>query len=131
MSTPFLLPTITINESFISVFSEENFSSSIRGGMVLTDQISAINLRLRNSAAGYSSDWHVAGDPTLIIINKGTLRIILRNNVYRDFSEGESFIAKDFLPEATAFDSSIHGHRAEVIGEQELQAVHIKLASRS
>ncbi len=130
MNTPFLLPTITNDRNFISVFSEEMFDSSIRGGMVLTDQISAVNLRLRKSAVGYSSNWHVAGDPTLIIINKGTLRIIMRDETYKDFSAGNSFIAKDYLPDFVTFDPDIHGHRAEVIGEEALEAVHIKLYQR-
>lgn len=126
-----LLPVITVNEAFISVFSEEAYSQTARGGMLLTEQIAAVNLRLRQSAVGYSSDWHIAGDPTSIIIQQGTLRIILRDGNYRDFFAGDAFIAKDVIPEHIAFDAEIHGHRAEVIGTSILQAIHIKLASLS
>ena len=95
--------------------------------MVLSEQIDAVNFRLRKSAAGYKSDWHVAGDPTLILIQKGILRITLRNGDYRDFPAGSMFIAEDFLPHETSFDPAKHGHMAEVISDQELEAIHIKL----
>ena len=61
------IPTITVNQDFNSVFSEEIFSQSNKNGMYLTERLNAENFRLRSSLAGYSSHWHVAGDPTLII----------------------------------------------------------------
>ncbi len=127
MPQDFTLPVITVDEMQRSIFSDAVYPSIIRGGMLLTEQIPAKNLRLRQSAAGYSSDWHVAGDPTLIIIQQGILRIILRDYSYRDFAASTAFIAQDYLPEGIVFDAEWHGHRAEVIGEQALHAIHIKL----
>lgn len=124
------LPTITVNEDFVSVFSEEVYPQHTRGGMVLTDRIETQNLRLRESAPGYQTDWHVAGDPTLIIIQQGILRISLQDESYKDFIPGDAFIAKDYLPEGLDFEASIHGHRAEVLGMETLKAVHIKLGLR-
>lgn len=98
--------------------------------MVLTDRINAQNLRLRESDPGYKSDWHVAGDPTLIVVQKGTLRICLRNGEYKDFTSGDLFIAQDYLPDHIKFDSDVHGHCAEVLGNEKFSAVHIKLSSR-
>lgn len=98
--------------------------------MLLTPQIPAVNLRLRQSPPGYSSDWHVAGDPTLIVIQQGCLRIGLRNGEYRDFAAGERFIAEDYLPASIEFDSSRHGHQAQVLGNTPFEAVHIKLKQR-
>ncbi|MCE7990938.1 MAG: hypothetical protein HEP71_03120 [Roseivirga sp.] len=126
-----VLSTITVNDDFVTVFAEETFPQHTRGGMVLTDRIEAQNLRLRESAPGYQTDWHVAGDPTLIIIQQGTLRIHLQNGDYRDFSKGDSFIARDYLPDNIDFDKGIHGHKAEVRGNDTLKAVHIKLVKQT
>lgn len=71
----------------------------------------------------------MAGDPTLIIVRGGTLRIELRGGTFRDFTAGDLFIAEDNLPEDMIFNKDKHGHRALVIGEQALEAVHIKLGS--
>ena len=121
------LPCITIDDAFISRFSEATYPRHVRGGMILTDRINAQNLRLRESATGYETDWHVAGDPTLIIIQQGILRITLQDGSYRDFKAGDAFIAKDYLPEGVSFDSKVHGHKAAVTGNESLKAVHIKL----
>lgn len=129
MAQQTLLPTVTIDKDFVSVFSEEIYPQHTRGGMVLTDRIEAQNLRLRESASGYQTDWHVAGDPTLIIIQQGTLRITLRSEAFRNFSKGEAFIARDYLPDHISFNPGVHGHKAEVIGNETLLAVHIKLAN--
>ena len=128
MST-FKIPTIEVNGSFTTIFSEIEHDKLQMGGMLLTDRINALNLRLRESEPGYKTDFHVAGDPTLIIIQQGTLRIELQNGSLKDFSAGDLFIAKDYLPKHIPFDKTVHGHRAEVIGEQPLKAVHIKLSS--
>ncbi|WP_323756613.1 hypothetical protein [Roseivirga sp.] len=121
------IPTLTVNEDSITVFSEEALPQHVRGGMVLTKRIDALNLRIRTSDAGYESDWHVAGDPTLIVIQSGILRITLRNGEHKDFSTGSMFIAKDYLPKHIPFDTEKHGHCAKVIGNETLLAVHIKL----
>ncbi len=128
MSTHFTIPCIGVDADYVSVFLEENHQELSMGAMLLTDRIGAQNLRLRKSAAGYASDWHVAGDATLIIIQQGTLRIVLRDGSFRDFFSGDLFIAKDDLPKEIPFDYMKHGHRAEVIGTDELKAVHVKLS---
>ncbi len=121
------IPTISVNEDFVTVFSKEAFPQHVRGGMNLTERIDAQNLRIRTSKAGYESDWHVAGDPTLILVQSGTLRITLRNGKYKEFSAGSMFIAKDYLPKHILFDTEKHGHSAKVLGNETLLAVHIKL----
>ncbi len=99
-------------------------------GMLLTERIDAQNFRLRESSPGYCSAWHVAGDPTLIAIQQGVLRIILRDGSHRDFQSGDILIAQDHLPEGVLFDPGQHGHKAEVLGKKTLKAVHIKLSER-
>jgi len=113
-----------------SVFTDETLSLEDYSGLFITQRIDAQNFRHRMSQPDYYSDWHVAGDATLIIIRTGTLRIGLRNGKYRDFSAGDMFIAKDKLQDGEVFDNDIHGHSAKVIGEQVLTAVHIKLSEK-
>ena len=125
----FITPIIRIDRDHRSVFGETSFEKEVRGGMLLTDRIDAQNFRLRESKPGYEADWHMAGDATLIIVQAGVLRIELRDGSFRDFKAGDQFIAADTLPSGVDFDSEKHGHKALVIGEETLRAVHIKLGS--
>lgn len=127
MSHEFSLPMLAMDDNNISIFSEERYGSEDRDGLELTDQLVADSVRLRRSVPGFASDWHVAADPALITVQQGTLRVILQNGDYMDFSAGQSFVARDILPEGVAFDPSIHGHRSEVAGNEDVFAVHIKL----
>jgi hypothetical protein len=127
MLQPFIVTTISTNKSGISVFSETDFEVHQRGGMLLTEQIASKNFRIRKSDIGYETDFHLSGDSTLIIILKGTLKIELQNGEFKTFSAGNSFIAKDDLPENVVFNNKIHGHKASVIGNETLEAIHIKL----
>ena len=127
MKQPFIATTIATNQSGISVFEEVDFEVHQRGGMFLTEQIASKNFRIRKSDVGYETDFHISGDPTLLIILKGTLKIELQNGEFKTFSAGNFFIAKDNLPENIVFDNKIHGHKASVIGNETLEAIHIKL----
>ena len=129
---PVLSSTVitTENESVttgISIFNDKQLSLEDYNGLFITDRINALNFRHRASEPGYFSSWHVAGDPTLIIVRTGILRISLRNGEYRDFSAGDQFIAQDCLQIGEIFDENIHGHTAQLIGDERLLAVHIKL----
>lgn len=127
MNQPFIIPTITTNQNGISVFEDIDFSVQQRGGLFISDQIGAQNFRLRKSNVGYATNFHLAGDATFICIQKGSLKIELQNGDFKIFTSGDCFIAKDNLPENIEFDSEIHGHKASVIGEEPLQAIHVKL----
>lgn len=121
----------TINSSGntgYSAFNDVQYSIQDYNGLFITDRLDALNFRHRMSEPGYFSSWHVAGDPTLIIVRSGTLRIGLRNGDYRDFIAGDIFIAEDRLQENELFDLNIHGHTAELMGDEVLLAIHIKLA---
>ena len=50
--------------------------------MLLSEQIAAKNFRLRESLVGYKTKWHLSGDPTLILIQQGILRVTLQNNQF-------------------------------------------------
>ncbi|WP_137297887.1 hypothetical protein [Psychromonas sp. SP041] len=129
INVPVLASTINIsgNTSY-STFNDVQYSIQDYNGLFITDRLDALNFRHRMSEPGYFSSWHVAGDPTLIVVRSGTLRISLRNGEYRDFIAGDIFIAEDRLQENESFDFNIHGHTAELIGEEVLLAIHIKLA---
>ena len=127
MNEAFTISVVSIDENWQSIFMDRDFASHPRGGMLLTDQIGAKNLRLRQSEPGYFADWHVAGDATLIVIQQGILKITLQNGDSKHFKAGDLFIVEDYLPQNMVFDSSKHGHQAEIVGEEILKALHIKL----
>lgn len=127
--TDIVVPVLCNAESGISLFTEQILTLEDYNGMLISPRQGALNFRHRVSEPGYYSDWHVAGDPTLIIIRAGTLRIGLRDGGYRDFKAGDMFIAKDKLPENEMFDKQVHGHTASLVGDTPLSAVHIKLAN--
>jgi hypothetical protein len=123
-----LAATAELGKTGYSTFSDLKYSLADYNGLFITDRQDALNFRHRVSKPGYFSTWHVAGDPTLIIVRSGTLRIALRNGDYRDFKAGDMFIAQDRLQTDEIFDDEIHGHTAELVGDEVLQAVHIKLS---
>ena len=121
------LPTLITGTDGRTVWSEQAWPNEARGGMLLSPRIDCSTLRLRSSEPGYKADWHVAGEPVLIVIRAGQLRLSLRDGSGRVFRAGDAFIAADAVPEGQAFDDAEHGHRAEVVGKETLEAVHIKL----
>lgn len=126
--TDIIIPVLHNAGTGYSAFIDQSYTLEDYNGLFISPRINALNFRHRVSKPGYVSSWHVAGDPTLIIIRAGTLRIGLRDGSYRDFTAGDVFIAQDKLPENAIFDDQVHGHTAQLIGEQELLALHIKLA---
>ena len=41
------------------------------------------------------------------------------------------FIANDYLKPGIEFNKNLHGHRAQVVNNQALKALHLKLEKRS
>lgn len=108
-------------------FTEIALSGSI--DWRLSEQQAALNFRHRRSSSHYRSDWHVAGDPTLLIVLQGKIEIELRNGQVKTFKSGDMFIAQDYLADPNLFTDQT-GHRARVRGKEELHALHIKLSKR-
>lgn len=125
------IPSIVNNGQGQSVFSSREVDLNGTDTRMLSDQISAVNFRLRESDTSYSSSWHVAGDATLLVVLAGVMRIELRDGSIQEFASGDMFIAEDYLPEGVPFDEALHGHRAEAIGDQALSVIHIKLEKRN
>jgi len=118
------------NGAGASFFDAKEVPLSGSPARMLSEQIDAVNFRLRTSEDSYESSWHVAGDPTLLIILSGTIRIELRNGENREFSTGDMFIAADYINADTTFDDSLHGHRADIMGKETFSALHLKLEKR-
>jgi hypothetical protein len=125
-----IISCVTNNGAGITVFAERKVDLYGSNERMLSDQMSALNFRLRESDASYSSAWHVAGDATLLVVLAGTLRIELRSGETRDFSSGEMFVAEDYLSVGVKFDPIQHGHRAAVVGDERLSVMHVKLEKR-
>lgn len=123
------VPTISNDGQGASYFSAREIALSGEITRQLSDQIAAVNFRLRRSE-NYRADYHVAGDPTLLIVLSGTMRIALPSGETREFSKGDMYIAEDYLTAETAFETGLHGHRAETLGEEPYHAMHLKLARR-
>ena len=123
-----IIPSVTNDGRGTSLFSTREIALHGEPLRMLSEQQDCVNFRLRHSTANYSSDWHVAGDPTLLVILKGTVAIILRDGTTKTFAAGELFIAEDYLLPEVVFDNAMHGHRAEVVGEEALSVLHLKLA---
>ena len=83
-----------------SYFCKKSVELSGEPSRRLSQQIDAVNFRLRSSDTSYVSGFHVAGDPTLLIILSGTVRIELHNGDSREFNAGEMFVAEDYLHES-------------------------------
>lgn len=123
------IPTIVNDGRAQSYWDHYEIALQGKVAWMLSEQQCALNFRLRSSAAGYQSDWHVAGDPTLLIIQAGTIELELRDGSSKRFSAGEMFVAQDYLTDGVKFNELI-GHRARVIGQETLNALHLKLSKR-
>ena len=124
------IPCVTNDGRGASYFINREISLEGDSARRLSAQINAVNFRLRSSDASYCSDYHVAGDPTLLIVLSGTVKIQCLNGSEQTFSAGEMFIAQDYLESGVEFDATVHGHRADVIGEAQLRVLHLKLDRR-
>lgn len=125
-----IITVVTNDGDGLSYFSQREVPLSGSVERLLSDQQSAVNFRWRTSPENYSSDFHVAGDPTLLIVLSGAITIELRDGQNRNFSVGDYFIAQDYLAVGVDFDINVHGHRAYVQGDTPLSALHLKLEKR-
>jgi hypothetical protein len=129
LNTSTTIDMITVDKSGRSIFSQVQHPLTDHGGMYISQRQQALNFRHRKSQVGYQSDWHTAGDPTLIIVMQGQITLELRSGQHKTFVAGQQFIAADYIVDNVE-DESVTGHRAFVDGDTPLQAVHIKLSAR-
>jgi len=122
------LPALVCDDAGVARWIDVHWPAEQRGGMLLSPRLPAGSLRFRRSEPGYAADWHVAGEPVLIVVRQGTLRIGLPDGATRQFSPGDAFIAADRAPVDPARAPGTFGHNASVVGDTPLLALHIKLA---
>ena len=123
------VPTITNDGLGGSYFSLREIALNGDLSRQLSDQIAAVNFRLRRSE-NYKAGFHVAGDPTLLVVLSGTMRISLPSGEYCDFTQGDMYIAEDYLAAGVDFQAGLHGHSAKTIGDAPYKALHLKLSRR-
>jgi len=123
------IPTITNDGQGASYFSQREVALNGDITRQLSDQINAVNFRIRRSE-NYEAGFHVAGDPTLLIVLSGTMRISLPDGAFRDFTKGDMYIAQDYLAAGIEFEAGVHGHSAKMLGDVPYNAVHLKLSKR-
>ncbi len=124
------IPCVSSDGVGASYFTVREIELSGDQSRSLSEQIPAENFRLRKSGIGYASGFHVAGDPTLLIILAGKIRISIRSGDHKDFTVGDMFIAEDYLAKGVTYSEQIHGHKAELLDNAPLCALHLKLEKR-
>ncbi len=129
-SETLLIPCITSDGVNASYFTDKTVELTGDESRRLSAQMAAVNFRLRSSDQHYGSDFHVAGDPTLLIVLSGTIKLTLRSGESRSFTTGDLFIAEDYLQEGVSHQDEVHGHKADVVGGQALKVLHLKLSKR-
>ena len=85
----------------------------------------AQSVQFRRSPVGFASEFHCTTRPQWTFILAGQMEIILRDGSRRLFSAGEGFYSNDRLPENTAFDPHIHGHKSRQVGDAALVTLFV------
>ena len=83
-------------------------------------------LQLRESPVGFRSPFHCTGTPQWVFILSGQMEIGLQDGSSRVFSPGQHFYSADTLPEAAAFDASLHGHWSRQRGDAPLVTLFVR-----
>jgi hypothetical protein len=82
--------------------------------------------QLRQSPAGFRSQWHCTPVPQWVFILAGEMQIGLRDGSARRFGPGEHFFSADTLPEGASFDPGLHGHWSAQAGAQPLVTLFVR-----
>lgn len=72
--------------------------------------------QLRESPVGFRSEFHCAGAPPWLFLQRGQLEIGLQEGSTRVFGPGQHFCSADALPGRATFDPALHGHRSQQMG---------------
>jgi hypothetical protein len=81
--------------------------------------------QLRESPAGFRSQWHCTPSPQWVFILSGEMEIGLRDGS-RLFKPGQHFYATDTLPAGAAFDPALHGHWSAQRGRAPLVTLFVR-----
>jgi hypothetical protein len=83
-------------------------------------------MQLRESPAGFRSEFHCTGTPQWVFILSGCMRIGLQDGSTRDFGPGQHFYSADTLPAGQTFDPSVHGHWSAQVGGEVLRTLFVR-----
>ena len=92
----------------------------------LSELLPAQGLQLRRSPVGFRSQFHITTTPQWVFILQGQMEIGLQDGSSRIFKAGDHFFSADVLPPGAVFDSSLHGHCSQQVGEDELVTAFIR-----
>jgi len=82
--------------------------------------------QLRQSPAGFRSQFHCSPHPQWVFILQGTMVIGLQDGSTRSFGPGQHFHSADLLPEGATFDAKVHGHWSAQSGSEPLQTLFVR-----
>jgi oxalate decarboxylase/phosphoglucose isomerase-like protein (cupin superfamily) len=92
----------------------------------LSPLLPAAGLQLRESPAGFRSEFHCTGEPQWVFILQGQMEIGLQDGSSRVFGPGQHFYSADTLPVGVIFDPKVHGHWSRQRGDQPLQTLFVR-----
>ena len=82
--------------------------------------------QLRESPAGFRSQFHCTPTPQWVFILSGQMEIGLQDGRSRVFGPGQHFFSADLLPAGATFDAAVHGHWSRQVGDQPLQTLFVR-----
>ena len=93
---------------------------------MLSAHMPSSGMQLRESPAGFRSQWHCTVTPQWVFILSGQMQIGLQDGSSRIFSAGEHFFSADTLPAGSQFDPGCHGHWSAQVGALPLQTLFVR-----
>ncbi|MBL8317026.1 MAG: hypothetical protein JNJ42_01405 [Burkholderiaceae bacterium] len=82
--------------------------------------------QLRESPAGFRSEFHCTENPQWVFILRGRMEIGLRDGSSRIFGPGEHFYSADTVPAGQPFDAQRHGHWSRQVGDEPLVTLFVR-----
>jgi len=82
--------------------------------------------QLRESPAGFRSEFHCTEIPQWVFILRGRMEIGLQDGGSRVFAPGEHFYSADVLPAGATFDGAVHGHWSRQVGDEPLVTLFVR-----
>ena len=92
----------------------------------LSPLMPSAGLQLRKSPVGFRSEFHCTEIPQWLFVLSGQIEIGLQDGSSRLFGPGQHFFSADTLPSGASFDSQVHGHWSQQIGDEPLVTAFVR-----
>lgn len=92
----------------------------------LSGVLTSSGYQLRQSPAGFRSEFHCTTTPQWVFILSGRMGIGLRDGTLREFTAGAHFYSADQLPPGASFDPQKHGHWSCALGDEPLITLFVQ-----